>query len=996
MRKKNVTVPLVCLLLISTLIVMSEEVVSPGTIFVDAGPDQIVNEGTPVHFGGSASSSNGTVQLGPELLVNDDPKVGGGKFQSHPAVAVGLDGIAHIVWSDARNTNMWEIFYANSIDGLTINPNVEVTDYDPVAGCQGAADVAVDNLGRIHVAWNDMRDWPNASAIYYSRSDDGGLTFSQNMRVDEWLGRGVGYPTIAFGPFNDLYIGFENSGSSIYYSKSTDGGDSFGPTNFVTDNGDHPQMLVDANSLIHMVWRAQENRGGVSRSIVVYSKSSDGFNFSNPVRVNNGTETNSEHVGGIDIDPFGNIHVLYNAALEFPVGGVRSGVYHTVSKDGGISFSRRVRVSDEDGPSVPQGRFALDPFGNPHVAWKDQRAGTSEMDVYYDYSTDGGLSFGQDTRVATVLAGAQYDADIAVDYQGFPHIVWGDGRINGDIDVYYRGGFIENRILSFEWDFDDLIDNDNDGIYDNDKDALGRLATHTYGDNGVFNATLTVLTEDGESSKDTCSVTVINTSPSIIPPSDSVAPQGTPIVLTADATDSGSDDLTFIWNWSDETSDNITKYYNDNSNPDPHPSPDGVYPFSISNSVTHTYEESGTYDVKLTVIDDDGGYSVEYISVKIESAPSVLPPILYIRISEDGQDAIPYWDPPPISGIDHYLIYRSTSQARFDFNSVWVDTSRDINLATGTIDPLTTMWIDTNATNIDHQDYRSQYFYLIRAVNTVGEISTTSNTVGYYRMQFYPGLNTFSLPLKPFNFPTLDEYVANIIEAISISWLDVNEDWDTYPNNPFPPQAKMGEGYVLDLSDPSNFVFTGEPASMIVYQEGFGFDDVTRDDVTAFVNQSGDVTVSWTPIVGADKYEVLKSTTRNGFHTDDYVSFDITATQFIDFGTASSEGQIYYMVVPYNDTLGDGSSTYSIGVITEEYNGNEMFGLPLKPVWGDMSADWYVDQIPNALGIVYLKDGIWKAHFKEFPEGVYDTILEVGKGYEVSVFAKSLYTYIGW
>jgi hypothetical protein len=91
-----------------------------------------------------------------------------------------------------------------------------------------------------------------------------------------------------------------------------------------------------------------------------------------------------------------------------------------------------------------------------------------------------------------------------------------------------------------------------------------------------------------------------------------------------------------------------------------------------------------------------------------------------------------------------------------------------------------------------------------------------------------------------------------------------------------------------------------------------------------------------------------------------------------------------------------GSSTYSIGVITQEYSGNHMFGLPLKPTWGDMSADWYVDQIPNCLGIVFLENGVWKAHFKEFPEGVYDTMISYTVGYEVSVYVTSRFSFIGW
>jgi hypothetical protein len=103
------------------------------------------------------------------------------------------------------------------------------------------------------------------------------------------------------------------------------------------------------------------------------------------------------------------------------------------------------------------------------------------------------------------------------------------------------------------------------------------------------------------------------------------------------------------------------------------------------------------------------------------------------------------------------------------------------------------------------------------------------------------------------------------------------------------------------------------------------------------------------------------------------------------------------MIIPHDPIGGtNGSSTYSIGVWTAEYNGNEMFGLPLKPVWGLESADWYVDQIPNCLGIVFYENGIWKAHFKEFPEGVYDTMIEFGKGYQVSVYDTSLYSYVGW
>lgn len=81
---------------------------------------------------------------------------------------------------------------------------------------------------------------------------------------------------------------------------------------------------------------------------------------------------------------------------------------------------------------------------------------------------------------------------------------------------------------------------------------------------------------------------------------------GHEITFEADASDEGSDDLTFTWNWDDGSPDNSTTYYNDGLNPDPYPSTDGTFPFVASDSKGHAFMSAGTYDVKLTVTDDDG------------------------------------------------------------------------------------------------------------------------------------------------------------------------------------------------------------------------------------------------------------------------------------------------------------------------------------------------------------------------------------------------------
>ncbi|MBI5000831.1 MAG: PKD domain-containing protein [Euryarchaeota archaeon] len=92
---------------------------------------------------------------------------------------------------------------------------------------------------------------------------------------------------------------------------------------------------------------------------------------------------------------------------------------------------------------------------------------------------------------------------------------------------------------------------------------------------------------------------------------------GKALTFKATATDPGSDDLTFTWDFGDSTPTVSSIYYNNGVSPDPYPSPWGTYPFTADDATSHSYNASGTYTVTLTVMDDDGGTSSYLTSVTV-------------------------------------------------------------------------------------------------------------------------------------------------------------------------------------------------------------------------------------------------------------------------------------------------------------------------------------------------------------------------------------------
>ena len=287
------------------------------------------------------------------------------------------------------------IAITETLDGVAWGPTRLMDDAPRFADKQTHAN---DAVGNVYMIWNSDLISSGLYQLYFSRSDDAGVTWTPKVLVPDTMNGHLGGFVEVHPNGNVFATWWSWANQNVWFDRSIDGGVSWGTDVRVNDiagsadsplNSDPPvlpAMAVAANGTTYVVWEDYRNA----------------------------------RPGGT---PNGNMDIMFSR-----------------SSDGGVTWSAARRLND-DATTARQWMpdLAIDPSGGIHVAWMDQRESTRH--VYYVSSMDGGTTWAPNLRVTD--AGTPFSftrpgdyLDIESDSAGTIHVVWTDGRL-GDLDIFY-------------------------------------------------------------------------------------------------------------------------------------------------------------------------------------------------------------------------------------------------------------------------------------------------------------------------------------------------------------------------------------------------------------------------------------------------------------------------------------------------------------------------------------------------------------------------------
>jgi hypothetical protein len=327
-----------------------------------------------------------------------------------------------------------------------------VTELNPSIAVRG---------GRVFVVWQEFmhRGDDDTGRIMMGRFTGQPRKIGFDVRVDDEDASGKWMPTIAFAGSRPVvaWIDERDSGPAgeplehVYAARGFTGGNGFGPSLRIdagtpvdlalhNDNKWAPSIAASKRRVL-VAWADFRN---YQWDIYSAASTDGGITWASNVRVDDSAvfERVNERPS-VAIDRTGTVHVAWTDLRRREPD---TNVFYARSTDAGQTFSPNVQLDDSkagfdpntDTPSNQWHPSLVVDDGRLFATWQDNRLGNG--DIFFTFSSDGGVTFNPDERVDDTGNGTseQSRPSIAIGGRGAKrvcYVAWEDSR-NGDRDIY--------------------------------------------------------------------------------------------------------------------------------------------------------------------------------------------------------------------------------------------------------------------------------------------------------------------------------------------------------------------------------------------------------------------------------------------------------------------------------------------------------------------------------------------------------------------------------
>ncbi len=257
----------------------------------------------------------------------------GGRF--NPRLALDSNESLNIAWGEIHDLHR-RVMYVRSTDlGESFTDPVDISRS---SGEAFQPEIAVDPSNAINIVWEDTA--PGASAIMYSRSTDGGATFSSPAQLSKGAAAAAEAHIAADGSggLNVAWVGETDDGLQVFFTRSTDGGATFSePTKLTGDAGAdiHKVFVTTFQQTIYISYNDDQSK---LRQVYLLTSTDAGQSFSSPEQISNADRSRGRaHSSSMVVDKKGKLHIVW---IDSSIIGSDEGLlFYRNSKDG-HSFSQ--------------------------------------------------------------------------------------------------------------------------------------------------------------------------------------------------------------------------------------------------------------------------------------------------------------------------------------------------------------------------------------------------------------------------------------------------------------------------------------------------------------------------------------------------------------------------------------------------------------------------------------------------------------------------------